>query len=300
MNGIFVINKSAGMTSHDVVNAIRARFDISKVGHLGTLDPMATGVLPVCLGKATRIAQFITSSPKEYTGEVRFGFSTSTYDREGTPTSDERPLRNSVEEIKEAMQAFTGELNQIPPSFSAKKIGGVPSYKLARKGRKVTIAPARVQVQRFEMVELKGEIMTFQVVCSPGTYIRSLAHDLGQHLECGAHLAALQRTRSGDFHIGQAMRLDEISASDLIPIESLLDSWPRIEVSEADERKVAHGNQIMAEVEGAFARIFNKKGEFMAIAKVESGWVHPRLVLTSNTSDEQHVLGCILEKEIKL
>src|SRR5206468_8245904 len=134
MNGILVIDKPEGVTSHDVVQAIRKRFNTSKVGHLGTLDPMATGVLPVSIGKATRIAQFIPNFPKEYEGEMRFGFATSTYDREGTRTTEERPLEGDVET---AMQAFRGFIDQVPPSFSAKKIGGEPAYKLARKNRPV-------------------------------------------------------------------------------------------------------------------------------------------------------------------
>ena len=285
MNGIFIIDKSAGMTSHDVVQAIRKKFDTSKVGHLGTLDPMATGVLPVSVGKATRIAQFLPNSPKEYEGEIRFGFSTDTYDREGTPTTEETPLESPREEIAVAMQSLTGGQDQIPPPFSAKKIGGVPSYKLARRNQAVEIGAARVEVREFEMLAFNPPLMKFRVVCSPGTYIRSLAHDLGQRLECGAHLTALRRTRSGDFRIEDAVRLDSLSAADLIPMDQLLASMPRIEVSETDETKVLHGNQIPGDVNAKFARIFNKKGEFLAVASVENGWVRPRLVLTSMTSD---------------
>ena len=285
MNGIFIIDKSAGMTSHDVVQAIRKKFDTSKVGHLGTLDPMATGVLPVSVGKATRIAQFLPNSPKEYEGEIRFGFSTDTYDREGTPTTEETPLESPREEIAMAMQSLTGGQDQIPPPFSAKKIGGVPSYKLARRNQAVEIGAARVEVREFEMLAFNPPLMKFRVVCSPGTYIRSLAHDLGQRLECGAHLTALRRTCSGDFRIEDAVRLDSLSAAELIPMDQLLPSMPRIEVSESDETKVLHGNPIHSDIDAGFARIFNKKGEFLAVASVENGWVRPRLVLTSMTSD---------------
>jgi len=157
MNGIFIIDKPGGMTSHDVVNHIRAKFGISRVGHLGTLDPMATGVLPVCLGKATRMGQFIPNSPKEYTGEIRFGFSTNTFDREGSPASEVRPLQSSRVEIEEAMRSLTGRLNQMPPAFSAKKIGGVASYKLARRNRPVEMAPVSVEVQQFTALEFARE-----------------------------------------------------------------------------------------------------------------------------------------------
>jgi tRNA pseudouridine55 synthase len=168
----------------------------------------------------------------------------------------------------------------VPPPFSAKKIGGVPSYKLARKNRAIEIAPSRVQIERFDMIELNPPWMTFRVVCSPGTYIRSLAHDLGQRLGCGAHLTALRRTQSGEFLIENAEPLDACSASRIIPIESLLSSLPMIEVSGTEETRVLHGNEIQAAVNAPLARIFNKKGEFIAIAAVENGWVRPRLVLT--------------------
>src|SRR5437762_10026073 len=195
MNGIIIIDKPEGMTTHDVVQAIRKRFKTSKVGHLGTLDPMATGVLPLSVGKATRIAQFIPGSPKEYEGEIRFGFATNTYDREGIPTSEARPFEGNVEE---EIRSLTGILDQVPPPFSAKKVGGVPSHQLARRNQAVELAPSRVEVERFEILSLTPPLMTFRVVCSPGTYIRSLAHDLGRKLGCGAHLTALRRTRSGE------------------------------------------------------------------------------------------------------
>ena len=283
MNGILIIDKPEGMTSHDVVQAIRKRFKTSKVGHLGTLDPMATGVLPVCIGKATRMGQFIPNSPKEYEGEIRFGFSTDTYDREGLPTSEEKPF--DPNRIEQAMRSLTGSLDQVPPPYSAKKVGGVPSHKLARKSQAIELAAVRVEVERFETLDLSANRMKFRVVCAPGTYVRSLAHDLGQQLGCGAHLSSLRRTQSGEFRLDRAVPLERICPADLIPIERLLESWPRIEVSGTDETKVAHGNQIQGGAEGGLARIFNKKGEFLAVAAVENGWVRPRLVLTSRTSD---------------
>jgi tRNA pseudouridine55 synthase len=283
LNGVFIIDKPAGMTSHDVVQGIRKRFD-TKAGHLGTLDPMATGVLPVCVGKATRMGQFFSGSPKIYTGEIRFGFATNTYDREGTPTTEVRQVTTTRDELREALRSFTGSLDQIPPPFSAKKIGGIASHKLARRGRSIAIAPSRIEVHEFEITDWKPPIMTFRLVCSAGTYVRSLAHDLGRRLDCGGHLESLRRTRSGEFSIERAVPFDRILESDLIPVDSLLDSWPRIEVSGGDEIKVLHGNQIPSEAGAGLARIFNKKGEFIAVAAVENGWVHPRLVLTSINS----------------
>jgi tRNA pseudouridine55 synthase len=277
MHGILIIDKPERKTSHDIVNAIRRKFGSSKVGHLGTLDPMATGVLPVAIGKATRLAQFIPNSPKIYEGEIRLGFSTNTYDREGAPTSEERPVQG---DIQAAVRSLTGTIDQTPPPFSAKKIGSVPSYKFARKNRPVELAPVKVQIDQFEIINLDQPLLTFRVVCSPGTYIRSLAHDLGQRLGCGAHLTRLRRTRSGDFAIEHAISLDTCSAVHLTPLESLLPAFPRIEVSEEDETKVLHGNQIVGDATAPLARIFNKEGRFLAIASVENGWVRPRLVLT--------------------
>lgn len=285
MNGIFVIDKSPGLTSHDIVQRIRKQFDISKVGHLGTLDPMATGVLPVSVGKATRIAQYLPNSPKEYTGEIRFGFATTTYDREGERVGEEMPLQATPAEVEQMLPALTGEIDQVAPSFSAKKFGGVPSYKLARRGTPREIAPVRVTIHEFRITNFAGPLMSFKVVCSPGTYIRSLAHDLGRMVGCGAHLSALRRTRSGDFTLDQAVSCEELKASDLIPVDRLLGSWTRIEVEGLEEDRVVHGNSISGSAADGFARIFNKKGEFLAVASVENGLVHPRLVLTSITSD---------------
>jgi tRNA pseudouridine55 synthase len=294
MNGILIIDKPEGITSHDVVQAIRKKFKTPKVGHLGTLDPMATGVLPVSVGKATRVAQFIPGTPKEYEGEIRFGFATNTYDREGIQEGEERPIEGNVEE---AMRSLTGVLNQIPPPFSAKKVGGVPSHKLARRNQAVELAPSRVEVEKFEMLGWAPPLLTFRVICSPGTYVRSLAHDLGRLVGCGAHLTALRRTRSGEFCIQDAVSLDHAAAADLIPMERLLAWMPRIDVSEMEERKVRHGNPVDAgEAVARFARIFNKEGEFIAVAAVENGLASPRLVLTSVTSDRSDMLGCILRE----
>jgi tRNA pseudouridine55 synthase len=282
MDGMFNIDKPEGMTSHDVVQAVRKKLNTSKVGHLGTLDPMATGVLPVSVGKATRLAQFVSSSPKEYEGELRFGFATNTYDREGVPTTEERPFQGNLDE---AVRSLTGTIEQVPPPFSAKKIGGIPAYKLARRNRSVEMSASRVEVESFEILSLQLPLLRFRVVCSPGTYIRSLAHDLGQRMGCGAHLTALRRTRSGDFQIRDAIALDKVSAGTLIPIDRILEALPRIEVSEAEETKVAHGNYFRAESDAQLARIFNKKGQFLAVADIENGWVRPRVVLTSINSD---------------
>jgi tRNA pseudouridine55 synthase len=256
---------------------------------------MATGVLPVAIGKATRMAQFIPNSPKVYEGQARFGFATTTYDREGTPITEERPLEGNV---AEAMDMMTGTIDQVPPPFSAKKIQGVPAHKLARRNQFVEMRPARVEVEKFKLLSLEPPLMRFRVVCSPGTYVRSLVHDLGQRLGCGAHLTELRRTCSGPFLIEDAVALNSLSAADLTPMDALLPGVPRMEVSESDERKVCHGNPVRCALSAAeLVCIFNKRGEFLAVAGIENGLAHPRLVLTSITSDCNDMLGCILEKE---
>jgi tRNA pseudouridine55 synthase len=285
MHGVFIIDKPEGVTSHDIVQRLRKMFNTSKVGHLGTLDPMATGVLPICIGKATRIGQYLPNSPKEYIGEIRFGFATTTYDREGSPTTEDAPLNATRAEIEQTMRRLTGDIDQVAPSYSAKKYGGIPAHRFARLGRPVEIAAVRVKVSEFSITKLEGSRMEFRAVCSPGTYVRSLAHDLGKMLGCGAHLTALRRTRSGDFLETGAVGMGRLSGADLIPIDRLLESWARIDVAGLEEIRVLHGNPIRAAVTTPFARIFNKKGEFIAIASVEKDLVSPRLVLTSITSD---------------
>jgi tRNA pseudouridine55 synthase len=281
MNGIFIIDKPGGMTSHDVVNHVRKFVPGEKVGHLGTLDPMATGVLPVCTGKATRFGQFLDLTPKEYIGDIQFGFSTTTYDREGSPTSAVLPMTVSREEVESAIRTLTGRIDQVPPPFSAKKIGGVPSYKLARRGRSIENPAVSVEVYEFAIVGFEPPRLSFRVACSAGTYVRSLAHDLGQSLECGAHLTSLRRIRCGEFAVEAAVTLEQLSPERGVPMEKLLSSLPLIEVSGIEEHRVVHGNDIPAVTDGRLARIFNKRGEFLAVAAVENGWARPRLVLTS-------------------
>jgi tRNA pseudouridine55 synthase len=289
LSGILIIDKQGGMTSHDVVQYFRRLFDTSKVGHLGTLDPMATGVLPLCIGKATRVGQFFATSPKEYVGEIRFGFATTTYDREGTPTSPEVPFLSSREEVVAAMSELTGSLEQTPPAYSAKKIGGVRSHDSARRGEVVEHAPVQIEVSVFEITEFTPPTIQFRGVCGGGTYVRSLAHDLGQKLKCGAHLSSLRRLRSGAFGIEEAVIMEKADVSSIRGLDKLFLDWPMLIVSGLEERRVRKGNPIpMIETieTNGFVRILNNQGEFLAVAGVESGWARPRVVLTSETSVE--------------
>jgi len=303
VSGILVIDKPEGMTSHDVVNRVRLRFKGTKAGHLGTLDPMATGVLPICLGKATRLSQFLQTSPKEYIGEMRLGFSTTTYDRTGQPTSPAVTFDGSIDEVRKHILMFTGEVDQVPPPFSAKKIGGIPSYKLARRGRPISTPAVQVKIDDFAITRFEPPAITFKVVCSPGTYVRSLVHGLGRALGCGAHLTSLRRIRSGWFTDGQAVPFESVSAEEVIPLERLLESWVPVEISDADEDRIVHGNPVPApEAPRQLARIINKKGQFLAVGILENGWVRPTVVLTSNTSrstsDSAYVIRFKEEKNL--
>jgi tRNA pseudouridine55 synthase len=200
------------MTSHDVVSRLRRATGESMVGHLGTLDPMATGVLPLLLGKYTRLAQFFGPMPKAYSGAIRFGFSTDTYDADGIPVAPVAACLPTNEEIQAAAVHFRGQVEQTPPPFSAKKVDGKPAYKAARRGETVVLKPVSLMIEEFAIGELEGEYAEFTMRISSGGYVRSVAHDLGRALGCGAHLARLRRTVAGPFTLAQALTLDEMCA----------------------------------------------------------------------------------------
>jgi tRNA pseudouridine55 synthase len=210
VNGLLVIDKPSGMTSHDVVSRLRRATGESMVGHLGTLDPMATGVLPLLLGKYTRLAQFFGPMPKAYSGAIRFGFATDTYDADGIPVAPVAACLPTNEEIQAAAVHFRGEVEQTPPPFSAKKVDGKPAYKAARRGETVVLKPVSLMIEEFVIGELVGEYAEFTMRISSGGYVRSVAHDLGRALGCGAHLARLRRTAAGPFTLAQALALEEM------------------------------------------------------------------------------------------
>lgn len=216
MNGLLVIDKPGGITSHDVVNRLRRITGEQSIGHLGTLDPMATGVLPLLMGRFTRLAQYFSAAEKSYNGSIRFGFATDTYDAEGQPTDpDQWPdlaATMTLERIREAAERFHGEMQQMPPPFSAKKIDGKPAYKLAREGKPVQLKPARVQIEAFVIEALEGPEASFAIDISAGGYVRSVAHEMGRDLGCGAHLSRLRRTRAGAFTLADAHTLEELEA----------------------------------------------------------------------------------------
>ena len=211
-----MIDKPGGMTSHDVVNRLRRITGEQSIGHLGTLDPMATGVLPLLLGKFTRLAQYFSAAEKSYAGGIRFGFATDTYDAEGEPCGPDRwpevAQKLTLEQVRAAAARFHGEMEQMPPQFSAKKIDGQPAYKLAREGKPVQLKPARVRIDAFAIETLEGPEASFTIDISAGGYVRSVAHELGRDLGCGAHLSRLRRTRAGVFTLADAHTLEELEA----------------------------------------------------------------------------------------
>jgi tRNA pseudouridine55 synthase len=210
MNGVLIVDKPVGLTSHDVVNRVRRILGLKSVGHLGTLDPAATGVLPIVVGNFTRLAQFYLNSEKKYEGVIRFGFATSTYDADGEPTTSLQDVALTIEKMRALASEFQGVLQQTPPPFSAKKIAGTRAYRLARKQVDVALKPVEVQVKEFEILDVEGDRAAFRVRVGSGTYMRSIAHEMGVKLGCGAHLAELRRTSVAEFVIEDAHTLEEV------------------------------------------------------------------------------------------
>jgi tRNA pseudouridine55 synthase len=247
-HGVLVIDKPEGPTSHDVVGRVRRVLGERRVGHAGTLDPLATGVVVVVVGGATRLAAYLTSDDKRYRATIRFGIATATYDREGTPLGDPRPVPAELPAaVTAALAGLAGTRPQTPPSYSAKKIDGERAHRLARRGEAVTPAPAVVTLRDWRLVGHDGDTVTIDLETSAGFYVRSLAHDLGAALGCGAHLAALRRTGSGAFRLDDAVPLPPADApasalaSHLRPMDALLGDWPAAVVTASGADRVAHG-----------------------------------------------------------
>ena len=211
MNGVLIIDKPSGLTSHDVVNRARRILGQRSIGHLGTLDPMATGILPLVAGNFTRLAQFYVNSEKTYEGTIHFGFSTDTYDAEGEPTSEPQIANLRAAEIEATAARFRGVIQQTPPPFSAKKIKGVAAYKLARKQKEVILHPVEVEIKEFDLLGVEADRVHFRAHVSSGTYMRSVAHDMGKALGCGAHLESLRRTTVAEFGLSDAHTLEELA-----------------------------------------------------------------------------------------
>jgi tRNA pseudouridine55 synthase len=284
LDGFLVIDKPEGMTSHDVVQFVRRRLRTRKVGHLGTLDPMATGVLPLALGRATRLVEFLKGGRKVYEGTIRLGFSTNTYDREGERNSDAIAPQVTQEQLSQQAAGMLGEQLQMPPPFSAKKLQGVPAYRLARQGKAVplTACPVCIHDLTFTLSKAVPDEVEFTISCSAGTYVRSVAHDLGQNLGCGAHLVRLRRTGSGEFSLQQSTPLAELSerpiddlTACLIPLTQVLTEYPTLRVDAEAESAIARGKVFLCgpaecqpeSAENAWHRVLSSEGLLIALAK---------------------------------
>lgn len=298
MNGVLVIDKPQGPTSHDVVVRVRCATGVRRVGHTGTLDPMASGVLPLVLGRAARLAQFLANADKGYEALIKLGLETDTYDITGRQTGDTR-VPNSIEpltrtHLEEVLQTFRGAYLQSPPPFSAKKIDGTRAYRLARRGMPVRLPALPVNVSRLELVDVQGDQLGLTMTCSAGFYVRSLAHDIGVQLGIGACLQSLRRTRSGDFGLGQAVQLDAVErqpsvASDrLVPMSELLNSLPGVTLTGDGARRAACGNLLdradLADPARPLARrvrLLDPEGQLIAIAELtgDGGLLHPAVVV---------------------
>jgi tRNA pseudouridine55 synthase len=247
-DGLLVIDKPAGMTSHDVVDVIRKRFNTKKVGHAGTLDPDATGILLLGVGKATRFLAYAQASPKRYRALARFGSSTSTQDASGE-VLETRPCSFTRDELARALEKFTGDIEQVPPMVSAVKIGGEPLHAKARRGEEVDRPPRSVTI--YELVldlfrDGDAPEATLDVRCSSGTYVRTLIHDVGQVLGCGGHMATLRRTETGGFDLEEAVPLDSVGPDDLRPLAEAVRVLPRVDLSPAHVIDVSHGRKLPA------------------------------------------------------
>lgn len=288
MNGLLVLDKPSGMTSHDVVAIVRRATGEKSIGHLGTLDPMATGVLPLLLGKYTRLAQFFGHADKHYTGHIRFGFATNTFDAEGVAAAETRPLTLSFEDLQTLSQKFHGEMDQLPPIFSAKKINGVAAHKLARAGAEVAVKPARITIHNFELTSLEGDTATFAMSVSAGGYVRSLAHELGQLAGCGAHLSSLRRTRAGAFTLEQAITIDQLKAASVVELEALLPhprtllpEMPSITIDEQLAGRLRNGMQVnLPDFSSApLIKIFTTPTDLLAIGRRIAGTLMQPIVV---------------------
>ncbi len=296
MNGVVVIDKPPGLTSHDVVNRVRRILGQRAVGHLGTLDPSATGVLPVVLGSLTRLAQFYAHSEKTYEGVIRFGFATDTYDADGEPTTPPQDVRINCHEVRALAAQFQGTIEQMPPPFSAKKIAGVPAYKLARKKQEVALKPVQVEIKEFEILDTTADQATFRARVASGTYIRSVAHEMGQKLGCGAHLASLRRTAVAEFTIEDAHSLQELESAMqqgsaesfvltmLVHPRKLLPQLPSVTANEESAALIRSGRAVnLPEMSRApQVKVFYGQRDLIAIATRIAGTLfHPGIVFTA-------------------
>jgi tRNA pseudouridine55 synthase len=293
VDGVIVVDKPRDWTSHDVVGKMRRIAGTKRIGHLGTLDPSATGVLPLVIGKATRLAQFYTRNDKVYEGTIEFGHSTTTYDADGDAVSEHVTVILDRAELDRMMDRFRGPIEQTPPAVSAKKIGGRPAYELVRKNQPVELKPISVEVYSLELLRVEGAEADVRIHCSAGTYLRSIAHDAGQAMGCGAFLKALRRTASGDFKIDSARTLEQLAAmaaegsldDALIPAVEMLPDFPMELVDGITAGQIRNGRDFrvspfQARNGAKYVKAVTTAGELIAIGEAVLPHVyHPLLVL---------------------
>jgi tRNA pseudouridine55 synthase len=277
ISGVLVVDKPIGLTSHDVVQIVRKGTNIRRAGHTGTLDPRASGVLVILIGPAVRLSEYVSASDKRYQAIVRLGATTDTYDAEGRITSS-APVTVSEEQFEESLHQFIGEIEQVPPPYSAVKVKGRKAYEMAREGEEVDLQPRKINVYNLELLEWAPPEAVIDVYCSSGTYVRSLAHDLGNALGCGAHLVGLRRTKSGRFTLRDAVPLrrlrDSFEAGNwyqyLIPAAEALSDWPAVELNVDQVDAVRHGHRVAADagVTG-WSRGISEQGELVALMEID-------------------------------
>ncbi len=272
-NGIILVDKPADWTSHDVVAKLRGILHERRVGHSGTLDPMATGLLAVFVGRATRAVQFAESHNKRYVASLRCGYSTDTQDTSGRVTA-QTGIRPTEAELTDVLSEFTGEISQIPPMYSAIKVSGKKLYELARKGETVERKPRTVNISELSLVGRDGDDFVLSVSCSKGTYIRTLCNDIGERLGCLACMSALRRTNAGPFDVRDAHTLSEIAEDPeryIIPVDSLFSEYPAIDLSAAQTAKLKCGNILNVSAKNGTYRVYGENGDFLALANVSAG-----------------------------
>jgi tRNA pseudouridine55 synthase len=295
LDGVIVVNKPQDWTSHDVVARMRGIAGTRRVGHLGTLDPIAIGVLPLMIGQATRLAKFWDHSEKGYEAVVRFGFATTTYDRQGEPASPITEPHITAEQIEACIGPMRGQIEQTPPPVSAKKINGVPAYKLTRRNIPVELAPVKISIYELTLLEVNGVLARLRIRCSAGTYIRTIAHQLGILLGCGAHVEELVRTRSGPFYIEKAFTLQQLQQkkdegnleSALLPAAELLPQFPTVLVDEITSAQIRQGRDFnvspfRADAGAEHVKAIGPDGNLVAIGRIALPHVyHPVVVLST-------------------
>lgn len=281
MNGVININKPLGITSHDVVYRLRKLLSIKKIGHTGTLDPDASGVLPMCIGRATKVADMLTAQDKQYVAEVTLGSATDTLDKTGTVT-ETAEVNVTKADILKAVAEFVGDIEQIPPMYSAIKVDGKKLYELAREGVEIERKPRQVQIDAIEVldIDLNAGRFSMKIDCSKGTYIRTLCDDIGRRLGCFAHMSALERTKSGRFDISESYTLEQIEEmfgngdlSFFAPVDAVFEEYPKLTLSSRKAKKMCNGTRVSVQgiEDGVTYRVYDESGNFLTISEAEDG-----------------------------